>query len=140
MRATLLLEKEIAICNLGSVERIPVGEGRMFRLGRLSVSVFRARDGKVFATQSMCPHREGPLSDGMIGDDKVVCPLHSYKFSLRTGEPLGNDCEALKVYPVSVNQSGDILLALKESCFEEASVYEQTQRSACSHFGSANEQ
>ena len=98
--------------NLGPTGMIPVGEGRDFQVGDSSITVFRARNGEVFATQATCPHRGGPLADGIIGGGKVICPLHSYKFELATGSPVGHDCEALKTYPISINESGDLLLTL----------------------------
>lgn len=98
--------------NLGSVERIPLGEGREFDLDGELIAVFRARDGQMYAVQAKCPHRAGALADGIIGGGKVVCPMHSFKFDLATGVPLGNDCAALKTYAVSINGDGEILLSL----------------------------
>lgn len=97
--------------NLGAVERIPPGEGREFEVDGELVTVFRARDEQLFGVQAKCPHRQGALADGIIGAGKVVCPMHSFKFDLATGAPLGNDCAALKTYVVSVNDDGDILLS-----------------------------
>ncbi len=100
----------LPIVNLGAVERIPPGEGREFDIDGAFVAVFRARDGEVYAVQAKCPHRAGHLADGIIGAGKVVCPMHSFKFDLATGAPLGNDCAALKTYAVSVNNDGEMLL------------------------------
>ena len=97
--------------SLGPVEQIPLGEGRVFEVEGMPIAVFRTRRGEVFATQAACPHREGPLCDGIIGGRQVVCPLHAYKFDLATGSPVGNDCEALRTYAVSVSENGDILLS-----------------------------
>ena len=97
--------------NLGSVDRIPVGEGRRFDVDGRAIAVFRSRSGLVRATQAECPHRAGPLADGLIGGDVLVCPLHNFRFSLSTGEPLGNDCPSLRTYPVSLNEAGEIIVA-----------------------------
>ena len=102
------------LCNLGPISLIPLGEGRLFQVGLHTVAVFRARDGRLYATQALCPHRGGPLADGLTGDGKVICPLHAYKFDLLTGEPVGNQCAALKTYPVFVSADGDILCDLDE--------------------------
>jgi len=102
----------LPIVNLGAVERIPLGEGREFDVGGALIAVFRARDGKVYAVQAKCPHRAGALADGIVGAGKIICPMHSFKFDLATGAPLGNDCAALKTYVVSVNEDGEILLSL----------------------------
>jgi len=101
-----------AIYNLGPVERIPLGEGRAFHAGNRNVVVFRSRDGNVYASQPDCPHRGGPLVDGLVGPAKVICPLHSFAFNLVTGQPIENTCHALQTYPASLSDSGDILLTI----------------------------
>ncbi len=98
--------------NLGPLTRLPLGEGRTFQIGDTAVAIFRTRGGEVFATQATCPHKNGPLADGIVGDSQVICPLHAYKFKLATGEPVGNTCAALKTYPVSFSENGDILLSI----------------------------
>lgn len=98
--------------NLGPIDRVPVGEGRCFQVSGISIAVFRTRASGVFATQASCPHMGGPLADGLIGGTTLVCPLHANRFDLATGQPLGNECAALKTYQVSVGDTGDILLSL----------------------------
>ena len=104
-----------AIHNLGSAAQIPLGEGRQFEVGGVGIAVFRSRRGLVYATQAQCPHRAGPLADGLLGGEALICPLHNYRFNLATGEPLGNDCPALRTYPVSENEAGEILVAVSGS-------------------------
>lgn len=99
--------------DLGPVDRIPPGEGRTFDAGTMRVAVFRTRTGAVHATQATCPHREGPLADGLVGDRCVVCPLHGYRFDLATGQPLGHACGSLAVHPVSITDDGRVLLWLE---------------------------
>jgi nitrite reductase (NADH) small subunit len=99
--------------DLGPIDRIPPGEGRTFDLGTRRVAVFRTRAGHVFATQAACPHREGPLADGLVGERCVVCPLHGFKFDLATGEPLGHACGAIATYSISVASDGRVLLVLE---------------------------
>lgn len=101
-----------AIYNLGPVERIPPGEGRTFHAGNRTVVVFRSRDGNVYATQPDCPHRGGPLADGLVGPAKVICPLHSFAFNLATGQAIENACHALQTYPTSLSDIGDILVTI----------------------------
>jgi nitrite reductase (NADH) small subunit len=96
---------------LGSVTQIPPGEGRNFAVGSRSVTVFRTRDDRVFATQPNCPHRGGPLADGLVGDGSVVCPLHEWRFDLATGETRNGTC-GLEVYPLTVNADGMMTLEL----------------------------
>lgn len=96
---------------LGSVEQIPVGEGRTFKVGTDTVAVFRTREGRVFATQSHCPHRMGPLSDGILGGARLTCPLHEWTFDLDSGAPVQGDC-GIKVYPVACAADGTLVLEL----------------------------
>jgi nitrite reductase (NADH) small subunit len=96
--------------NLGSVEKIAPGQGRCFTVNGQEIVVFRQRDGKLFATQNRCPHKQGPLSEGVMGGGKVICPLHSHKFDLTTGAG-SEPGECVKVYPVSA-LDGEIQLVL----------------------------
>jgi nitrite reductase (NADH) small subunit len=87
---------------LGSLDLVPLGEGRAFDLGSEQIAVFRTRDGEVFATQAECPHRGGPLADGIVGAASVICPLHSRRFELATGTCRGDECAPLKTYPIVI--------------------------------------
>ena len=96
--------------NLGTIEKVPKGQGFCFIVDGQEIAVFRQRDGKLFATQNRCPHKQGPLSEGIIGAGKVICPLHSHKFDLCTGEgPEPKEC--LRVYSVR-EENGVILLSV----------------------------
>lgn len=97
---------------IGPVSSIPLGEGRTFRVGTVSIAVFRTRAGEVYATQAYCPHRNGPLADGLIGEGKVVCPLHGYAFHLDSGEPHGQECAALRTFPVTIDPAGNIVVEM----------------------------
>jgi nitrite reductase (NADH) small subunit len=97
---------------IGPLDQIPLGEGRSFRIGLIEIAVFRTRHGEVFAVQANCPHRGGPLSDGIVGDRRVVCPLHGYAFDLASGDPIRNACAALRTFPVSVSPQGELRVTL----------------------------
>jgi len=96
---------------LGPIQAIPEGEGRTFEIGQKRLAVFRTRQGKVFATQASCPHRDGPLADGLVGGRTLVCPLHSLKFDLDTGRSLDGSC-TLTVYPARLGSNGQVLVEL----------------------------
>ncbi len=104
----------VTLHNLGPLERIPLGEGRTFKVGDEEVAVFRARNGKVYGAQARCPHRGGPLADGLLGGSKVLCPLHGYAFDLESGAALRNSCEALRTFLVEVTAEGEIVLAMPD--------------------------
>lgn len=96
---------------LGPFDAIPPGEGRAFAAAGARVAVFHARDGRVFAVQAECPHRGGPLSDGLIGGGTLICPLHSWKFDLESGAALTGEC-GLKTYPARVDGDGFVVLTV----------------------------
>ncbi|MBI2934761.1 MAG: Rieske (2Fe-2S) protein [Chloroflexi bacterium] len=95
---------------LGKIDMIPEGEGRVFVVGQTQVAVFRSRSGEVYATQALCPHEGGQLADGIVGGRVLICPLHGYRFDLVTGQPIGQECQALTVYAVTLETEGDIML------------------------------
>jgi len=97
---------EIAI---GPLSQIPPGEGRNFMVAEKLLAVFRTREGGVFATQAECPHRGGPLADGLVDAHSVVCPLHDRVFSFATGQ--GPDC-AIEIYKTHVDDQGVITVAV----------------------------
>ena len=98
------------IVRIGNLSSIPPGEGRVFQAGPLSIAVFHSRSGDVFASEPRCPHRQGPLADGIVGEHKVICPLHAFVFDLSSGQPVGNNCGAIKTYPVTVTEEGQIFV------------------------------
>jgi nitrite reductase (NADH) small subunit len=99
--------------DLGSIDRIPPGEGQTFLVAGREIAVFRARGtDAVHATQARCPHKAGLLADGMMGDGKIICPLHSYKFDLATGTPLGNACASLQTFRAEVTSSRRVVVSV----------------------------
>jgi nitrite reductase (NADH) small subunit len=97
---------------VASVSSIPPGEGRTFEVGALRIAVFHTRQGEVFAAQAECPHRGGPLADGILGGSTLVCPLHSWKFNLETGQASNGEC-ALRTYPARLSASGQVIVELR---------------------------
>jgi nitrite reductase (NADH) small subunit len=97
---------------LGPIDQIPVGEGRNFAVNNEMIAVFRTRAGEVYATQAHCPHRSGPLADGLLGATTIVCPLHDRVFDLKSGDGPAPECLKLKTYPVSLNDAREVVLLL----------------------------
>ena len=100
--------------DLGPEDAIPLGQGREFVVAGATVAIFRQRDGRLFAIDGVCPHRGGPLAEGVVGDGKVVCPLHALKFDLTTGRCLGGDAGAVRVHFVR-REAGRLRLSLVEA-------------------------
>jgi nitrite reductase (NADH) small subunit len=86
---------------VGSVDDIPVGEGRTFAVDGEQIAVFRLRDGSLRAIEAVCPHKGGPLADGLADDRVVVCPLHGHTFDMCTGAEAGGADMSVRSYSVS---------------------------------------
>jgi nitrite reductase (NADH) small subunit len=104
------LPSVVALCALGE---IPVGLGRSFRVGGKLVAVFRSRAGRVFAMDGVCPHKGGPLADGMLAGENVVCPLHTFRFHGVSGACDQPSVCAVATYPVEVID-GNVCLTLPQ--------------------------
>jgi nitrite reductase (NADH) small subunit len=89
------------LVDIGPLDSIAPGQGRAFVIAGRTIAVFRQRDGRVFATDNQCPHRGGPLAEGIVGDGKVICPLHNWKIDLATGQCLGESA-TLRTYRATV--------------------------------------
>jgi len=91
---------------------IPPREGRAIRVGGRELAVFNLGE-RFVATENRCPHRHGPLADGIISGQSIVCPLHTWKFDLESGacvnHPGSESC--LSTFPVRI-ENGIILVEL----------------------------
>jgi nitrite reductase (NADH) small subunit len=97
--------------NLGSAAAIPLGQGRCYVVNGQEIAVFRQRDGRLFASENRCPHRQGPLSEGVMGGGRVICPLHAHQFDLQTGTG-GEGHECLTVYEAQETH-GDVMIRME---------------------------
>nr|WP_181701693.1 nitrite reductase small subunit NirD [Chthonobacter albigriseus] len=87
---------------VGRVDDIPLQGSRVVKTHGGEVAVFKAADGRVFALRNRCPHKGGPLSEGIVHGHAVTCPLHNWVISLETGEAQGADSGCTKVIGVLV--------------------------------------
>jgi nitrite reductase (NADH) small subunit len=72
------------ICRVDEIP--PLGARRVARDGAPAIAVFRTADDRVFALLDRCPHKGGPLSQGIVFGDRVACPLHNWTIALATGD------------------------------------------------------
>jgi nitrite reductase (NADH) small subunit len=82
------------------VDDVPLGEGRAITLDGHRVAIFRTVGGW-YALDAVCPHRGGPLADGIVCDHAVICPLHDRRFDLVTGAGLSTG-EVVAAHAVEV--------------------------------------
>ena len=77
--------------DVGAVTDVPLRGARRVPTRNGDVAIFRTGDGRVFALMDRCPHKGGPLSQGIVHGHAVACPLHNWNIELATGEPMGAD-------------------------------------------------
>lgn len=91
--------------------QIPVLGSRVIKTRDMDIAVFRGSDDQVYAIRDACPHKNGPLSQGIMHGHSVTCPLHNWKIDLTSGEALGPDEGCANVFPVKV-EDDKVLLQL----------------------------
>lgn len=87
---------------IGSLHDIPRQGARCVKNGDTTIAVFRTHDDRVFAMEDKCPHKNGPLSQGIIHDNCVTCPLHNWVINLETGRAQGADEGETATFPVKL--------------------------------------
>lgn len=95
--------------DVGSIDDIPLRGSRIVKTAIGCVALFRTDTAEVFATSDRCPHKGGPLSDGIVHDKSVTCPLHNWVFSLESGEAQGADEGKIDTFSVRV-EKGRIMM------------------------------
>ncbi len=99
--------------HVASLDDIPLRGSRRLNYGNLTIALFRTAKNQVYALADRCPHKNGPLSEGIIHGNCVTCPLHNWDISLETGEAQGADNGSTEVYKVKLD--GDkVLLCISE--------------------------
>jgi nitrite reductase (NADH) small subunit len=96
---------------VAAIDEIPRRGARVVAIEGLRIALFRASDDGIFALLDRCPHRGGPLSQGIVHGHCVTCPLHDWVIDLASGEACGPDEGAAERFPVRIEQ-GRILLGL----------------------------
>lgn len=95
--------------DIGALDDIPPLGARVLKTPLGCVAVFRAANDEIFALDDRCPHKNGPLSQGIVHGRTVTCPLHNWVISLESGSALGADEGQVKVFGVRVD-NGRILI------------------------------
>ena len=102
---------------VGMLDDIPRQGARVVRRADGDIAVFRTLEDEVFALRDRCPHKGGPLSQGMVHGHKVTCPMHDWKISLDTGLAVAPDEGCAARFPVRI-EDGRVFLVLapEEGC------------------------
>jgi nitrite reductase (NADH) small subunit len=96
---------------IGRAADVPLLEGRSVAVGGRRLAVFHLPEGFV-ALDAVCPHEGGPLSDGIVADSCVSCPLHGWRFDLRSGAPAGGGATAGVAVHQLVERDGELYVRL----------------------------
>lgn len=94
--------------DIAAIDDIPERGARMIRTPVGCIALFRTGAAEVFAASNTCPHKGGPLVEGIVHGQKVTCPLHNWVFDLNTGQAVSEDAR-IATYPVRI-EAGRVLL------------------------------
>lgn len=92
---------KIAVCRLDDIPRL--GARRYRSDDGTTIAIFRTGGDEVFALRDQCPHKGGPLSQGIVFGESVSCPLHGWCISLKSGEAAAPDVGAVERYAIEVS-------------------------------------
>ncbi|WP_170764745.1 nitrite reductase small subunit NirD [Ruegeria lacuscaerulensis] len=95
--------------DIASIDDIPLRGARVVKTPVGCIALFRTDEAEIYAASDSCPHKGGPLSEGIIHGQRVTCPLHNWVFDLNTGEAQGADEGRIETYPVQI-EAGRVLL------------------------------
>ncbi len=87
---------------IGHIDDIPLRGARCVKTPDGKIAVFRTAENEIFAIEDQCPHKGGPLSQGIVHGRAVTCPLHNFVISLESGKALGADEGEVRTIPVRV--------------------------------------
>jgi len=103
---------------IGKLDNIPSLGARVVQTDDGDIAVFRTEDDRVFAVDDSCPHKGGPLSQGIVFGNKVACPLHNWKIELDSGEATAPDEGQVACHPVRV-EDGVVFLSRSKSAINK---------------------
>ena len=102
---------------VGSLDDIPKLGARVVSSGTGDIAVFRTAQDEVFALRDACPHKGGPLSQGIVHGKRVACPLHNWNINLDSGLAVAPDEGCAAYYPVKLEgESVFLSLTPNEGC------------------------
>jgi len=107
-----MMEMDMNWVGIGHITDIPLRGARCVKTPQGKIAVFRTADNEVFAIEDHCPHKGGPLSQGIVHGTAVTCPLHNWVISLETGKALGADQGEVRTIRVR-NDNGALSIALE---------------------------
>lgn len=99
---------------VGKVDDIPTLSGKVVHVGELELALFRLSTGGIRALENRCPHKGGPLSEGIVSGSHVFCPLHDWKICVSDGMVQAPDTGCVRTFPVEVKDDEISILLSQE--------------------------
>ncbi len=104
---------------IGHISEIESMRSRVIFIGELEIALFKLSNGEIKAIENKCPHKAGKLSEGIVCDHHVFCPLHDWKIDLNDGKVQDPDEGCVVSFKVEADaESGDIILYVEEKAYQ----------------------
>jgi nitrite reductase (NADH) small subunit len=101
---------------VATLDDIPMLRGRSVMAGGIEIALFRLSNGEIKAIENSCPHKQGKLSEGIVCDNHVYCPLHDWKINVNDGIVQAPDEGCVHTFEVEVNAAtGEIAVLIEQS-------------------------
>lgn len=105
------MARDVFFTDVGALNDIPRLGARTVTTAEGDIAIFRNNQDEIFALRDRCPHKAGPLSQGIVHGRSVTCPLHGWVISLETGQAMGADSGCTHRFSVKL-ENGRILLGI----------------------------
>ena len=99
------VKQEMNWIEVGKVEDVPKLGARVIKTDDGNIGLFRTAEDEIFALRDECPHKKGPLSQGIVHGKKVTCPLHNWNINLDSGEAVAPDEGCTASFPIKIEGS-----------------------------------
>lgn len=101
------------------VDDIPMQRGRSVMAGGIEIALFRLSNGDIKAIENSCPHKQGKLSEGIVCDNHVFCPLHDWKINVNDGMVQSPDEGCVHTFDVEVDPITGVIIVLIQDRLSE---------------------
>jgi nitrite reductase (NADH) small subunit len=98
--------------NICGIDEIPLLGSRVVQAKNGDIAIFKVSETEVLAVRDQCPHKGGPLSQGIVHERTVTCPLHGWKIELDSGNAVAPDAGCTHAFAVKV-EAGVVMLQVK---------------------------
>jgi nitrite reductase (NADH) small subunit len=108
------MQEDILWICVGALSDIPRSGARCVQHGERTIAIFRNFADQLFALEDVCTNCDGPISQGIVSDLSVYCPICNWEIDLRSGKALGGDVGQVMTYPIRL-EGGQVLLGLSSA-------------------------